>query len=168
MKSHFGLDRCADVQDIYHFIVLSNYARMNIFMQAEYLNAGYIGQGRLHTTEVSLSPFFCTLLWTLSCLFSRLSGPPAVVHTEHQHQPNTCSTLSHLSKSSIALARKRTRVTYLLLMFFLFVFFPLKRFSPISLTRATFPLSVQKPIKGLQQRHKWVRLAVATVHCKCS
>lgn len=55
MKSHFGLDRCADVQDIYHFIVLSNYACMNIFMQSEYSN---VQQYRLHSNEVSPSPFF--------------------------------------------------------------------------------------------------------------
>lgn len=57
MMSHFGLDRCADVQDIYHFIVLSNYVCMNIFMQSEYSNAGYVQQYRLHSNEVSLPPF---------------------------------------------------------------------------------------------------------------
>lgn len=57
MMSHFGLDRCADVQDIYHFIVLSNYVCMNIFMQSEYSNTGYVQQYRLQSNEVSLSPF---------------------------------------------------------------------------------------------------------------
>lgn len=142
MKSHFGLDRCADVQDIYHFIVLSNYACMNILMQSEYSN---IQQYRLRSNEVPPSPFFDSFG---SFLLVLLADWTTCCHA-HWAPALTCSTLSHLSHYSVVVAPFQLPRVHLLLMGCFFYVFPYLS------AELPFVCSSRKPIKDCSRDIHW-------------